>query len=392
MTMPEADEPADALAAVTHPDPYPYYARLAAEQPFHRDDRLQLWIAAGADAVAAVLHGDLCQVRPPSEPVPAAFAGTPIAAIFGRTIRFTDGEGRCPFRRAVATSLAGLEAGRITAVAEQRAASLIAALAPTRDPAALTRFIQSYPPQVMASLVGVPADCLDEVVACLQDYTAAINPMATPADIEQGKDASSRLIEIVGMLLDKASPDTLLGALVRHAGEARRAARAVLVANGIGLMWQGYEAMAGLVGNSLLALARHPDVLVAVRREPALTGNLVQEVLQWDPPGHSTRRFVVRDGAIAGQALRAGDAILVLLAAATRDPAVARAGCFDLHRQPRRVFAFGAGRHACLGDGLAMRIAEIAVHRLLDAGLDPAPLPAQTTYRRSLAVRMPVFA
>src|SRR5438132_658225 len=34
------------IAAVTHRDPYPYYARLVAERPIYRDDSLGLWAAS----------------------------------------------------------------------------------------------------------------------------------------------------------------------------------------------------------------------------------------------------------------------------------------------------------------------------------------------------------
>ena len=65
-------------------------------------------------------------------------------------------------------------------------------------------------------------------------------------------------------------------------------------------MSQTYEATAGLIGNTLLALARHGEVLAAVRATPALLGNVIREVLHVDPPTQSTRRFVVRSGEIAG--------------------------------------------------------------------------------------------
>jgi len=45
--------PSDPIAAVTHPDPYPYYANLVAERPLYRDESLGLWVAAGAAAVTS---------------------------------------------------------------------------------------------------------------------------------------------------------------------------------------------------------------------------------------------------------------------------------------------------------------------------------------------------
>jgi hypothetical protein len=58
--------PTNALAAVTHPDPYPYYLALLDRPALHRDDSLGLWIAARADAVTAVLAHPECRCRGPS--------------------------------------------------------------------------------------------------------------------------------------------------------------------------------------------------------------------------------------------------------------------------------------------------------------------------------------
>ncbi|MFL6235910.1 MAG: cytochrome P450, partial [Thermoanaerobaculia bacterium] len=42
------DDPQDPIAAVTHRDPYPYYARLVAERPVYHDGPLGLWVASSA--------------------------------------------------------------------------------------------------------------------------------------------------------------------------------------------------------------------------------------------------------------------------------------------------------------------------------------------------------
>ena len=85
------DQPEHAVAAVTHPDPYPYYAELVAKRPFQRDGTLGFWVAASAAAVTAVLTSELCRVRPVSEPVPKALVGTAAGDVFGRMVRMNDG-------------------------------------------------------------------------------------------------------------------------------------------------------------------------------------------------------------------------------------------------------------------------------------------------------------
>jgi hypothetical protein len=43
------ETPQNPIAAVTHPDPYPYYAKLLAEKPFYYDLELEMWVASGAE-------------------------------------------------------------------------------------------------------------------------------------------------------------------------------------------------------------------------------------------------------------------------------------------------------------------------------------------------------
>jgi cytochrome P450 len=117
----------------------------------------------------------------------------------------------------------------------------------------------------------------------------------------------------------------------------------------------------------------------------------VREVLRYDSPVQNTRRFVAEDCVIAGQPVRAGEAILVLLAAANRDPAAnPHPDRFDLARSERRLFTFGLGAHACPGEQLASAIAVAGVQHLLASGLDPRGL--RWSYRPSANARIPLFS
>ena len=82
--------PTDPIAAVTHADPYPYYAALAYERPLYRDDTLNLWVASSPQAIAQVLAHPAARVRPPAEPVPRGLCPGPAGALFGRFVRMND--------------------------------------------------------------------------------------------------------------------------------------------------------------------------------------------------------------------------------------------------------------------------------------------------------------
>ena len=81
MTALDIAPPADALQAIVHADPAPYYAELAANRPFFFDTALGWWVAASAEAVGAVLSDAACRVRPADEP--AKSAGSPGDAASG---------------------------------------------------------------------------------------------------------------------------------------------------------------------------------------------------------------------------------------------------------------------------------------------------------------------
>ena len=387
--------PADPIVAVTHPDPYPYYARLVAERPLYRDESLGLWVASGHAAVTAVMTDTACRVRPLSEPVPSAIAASPMADIFRHLVRMNDGAIHCPFKQAVTATLDSVDAMRLIAVAREQAATLAARHAPHHDRHGLTRFMFAFPVRVVTCLLGVPDAHLDDVTDGVQRYVGAVSPLADAAARDAGGQGARRLIDLFRHLLDdpgRMARDALLAIVARQFAAAGHGMIEPIIANGIGFMTQAYEATAALTGSTLLALADHADAKAAVQRDAALIDAAVAEVLLIDPPTHSTRRFLARDAIVAGQAMRAGDTVLVLLAAAGRDPA-ANADCdrFNIFRRDRRILNFGAGAHACPADGLASRIASCAVGHLLSVGLDLSGLRDSLSYMPSVAVRAPLF-
>jgi cytochrome P450/pimeloyl-ACP methyl ester carboxylesterase len=387
--------PRDPIAAVTHRDPYPYYADLVAHKPLYRDDRMGLWVASSADAVTAVLTNNDCRVRPPNESVPPAIAGSPAGEIFRRLVRMNDGAGHCPFNRAIAAVLTSVEPESVIAQTKLCAQALSKELAPTGDPAELTEFNFRLSTHVVGNLLGVPQDKLNQTAKWIGEFVRCVFPASTPAQIEQGKIAAGHLLDLFRELYERGKAHSERGLSAVLALEGERVGRAdpdTIIANGIGLLSQAYEATAGLIGNTLLALAAHPELRRRIATDAALARELMLEVLRYDPPTHNTRRFLARDATVLGQGMAAGDAILVVIAAANRDPAAnPDPHRFDVAREQRRLFTFGAGVHSCPGDAFAIAIAQTAVVHLVESGLNFDRLTDGMTYRPSANVRVPIF-
>jgi cytochrome P450 len=66
---------------------------------------------------------------------------------------------------------------------------------------------------------------------------------------------------------------------------------------------------------------------------------------------------------IGGHEVHAGDAVLLHLGSANRDP-FDRAEIFDVSRSDNRHLAFGSGAHFCLGAPLARQTASVLLEEL----------------------------
>src|SRR5690348_2693504 len=106
--------PINPIAAVTHHNPYPYYADLVANRPMYRDESMNLWVAASAEAVTTVLTSDLCHVRPLTEPVPKALLGSLAGDIFRQLVRMNDGQQHSVVKQIVSSTLRAISMQQIT--------------------------------------------------------------------------------------------------------------------------------------------------------------------------------------------------------------------------------------------------------------------------------------
>src|SRR5207247_2304699 len=120
--------------------------------------------------------------------------------------------------------------------------------------------------------------------------------------------------------------------------------------------------------------------------------HIVREMIRYDSPVQNTRRFLAGSGIVAGQEMEESDAVLVVLAAANRDPAANIAPAqFDPFRKERRAFTFGMGPHACPGEMLSTIIAEAGVAQLITSGIKLEKLADSVTYRPSANARIPIW-
>ena len=335
MAMPEADLqlPADPIAAVTHPDPWPYYRQLRETRPLYFDAGLQLWVASSQTVISEALHHPGLTVRPPGEAVPAALQGTAAGAVFALLVRMTDGDFHAAHKPAVVQAVRRWSLADVAAASAAAAADLVPRLH-------ANTLLGQLPVQTMARLLGVRDRELDATCSQVLAFVQGISPGAPETAVALASEAA-------GALMAQGQSEGL---------------DAVMAANRIALMQQSLDATAGLLGLTVLMLRQHPVLAEAAGHAPAAMRDFVTEVERHQSPIQNTRRFAAQALQLAGQPIAKGQGVLLLLASGNRDPALnLQPDHFDPQPAGRRSLGFGAGAHACPGAAIAIEIVAASI-------------------------------
>jgi 4-methoxybenzoate monooxygenase (O-demethylating) len=120
------------------------------------------------------------------------------------------------------------------------------------------------------------------------------------------------------------------------------------------------------LGNALYCLARYPEQWQALRENPALIRGAFEEVLRFEAPVQSFFRTTTKAVDVSGIRLGDGEKVLLLFAAANRDPRRwDKPDTFDVKRRATGHMTFGTGIHGCVGQAVARLETEAILGALL---------------------------
>jgi cytochrome P450 len=243
-------------------------------------------------------------------------------------------------------------------------------------------YAAQLPVAVIAEILGVPRAMHQQLLEWGNGAAVTLDPALTFRQYRQAERnvrAMHRWFDDHVAELHRNPGDDLFSRLVHLEGEDRLT-DVELHATGLLVLAAGFETTVNLIGNAVHQLGRHPDQLDALREDPSLWGNAVEEVLRYDSPVQVTVRMALRDTEVAGHPVSANEAILLLLGGANRDPAVFDApDVFDVRRDnANQHLAFSSGIHFCLGAALARMEATVALQALYERFPDLTPVGLPT--------------
>jgi pimeloyl-[acyl-carrier protein] synthase len=301
-----------------------------------------------------------------------------------RTLRgivaFRDPPDHTRVRRLLASTFSHRTVKRVADMIGRISARLLDAVAAEGEADLHRAYTYPLPAMVVGAMLGVPEADLHRFKWWAQDIVFLVGsraPNERLALAAEGHFAEMRDYLRALVARRRAAPgDDLLSAMIAAADDEGRLSDDEIYSNATFLMTAGHETATNLLSNGVLTLIRHPDQFERLRRDRSLISSAAEEILRFESPVQMTPRLAVEDGELAGRKVKSGDALLLFLGAANRDPVrFPDPERFDIARSDNRHLAFGYGAHFCLGAALARQELRIALAHLLDRlpGLELAP-------------------
>jgi len=370
-------------------DPYAVFGELRRREPVHWSDEVEAWVLTRFADVRAVLHDPRFSSRVlgatevpgpdggtgPGGPQDGTTTSRTLAAAYtfvDNSLVFSDPPQHTRLRRLVGQAFVPSAIEGLTGVIGQHTARLLDAAGTRFD--VVADLAEPLPIAVLGELLGVPL--LDEdarrlKTACDDFLLPWGRDVSSLSESEHARAAAAadELAAFVGTVVEQragTAPDDVVGRLL--AGEAdERLTHEELFATVVLLLIAGHENLTSLIGNGLLWLLDLPALRAQLREDPHRWPAVIDELLRLVTPNQFIRRVAREDVDLGGRTIRAGDAAVLVLAAANRDPEhFPDPDRFVLDRAERRDVALGQGPHYCLGGPLARLEARIALQELLE--------------------------
>ncbi|GHE81650.1 cytochrome P450 family protein [Streptomyces griseoaurantiacus] len=365
-------------------NPYPAYAWLRTHSPVHRTrlpSGVEAWLVTRyADARRALADPRLSK-NPAHHDEPAhargrtGIPGERKAELMTHLLNI-DPPDHTRLRRLVSTAFTPRRVAEFAPRVQELTDRLIDGFAARGEADLIHEFAFPLPIYAICDLLGVPREDQDD----FRDWAGMM--------IRHGKGPRGGVARSVkkmrGYLADlihrkrealpaEAAPgEDLVSGLIRASDEGEHLTENEVAAMAFILLFAGFETTVNLIGNGTHALLTHPEQRARLQDSLAagdmgLLETGVEELLRFDGPVElATWRFATRPLTLGGQDIAPGEAVLVVLAAADRDPErFAEPDVLDLTRRDNQHLGYGHGIHYCLGAPLARLEGRTALATLL---------------------------
>jgi cytochrome P450 PksS len=355
-------------------NPFPYYARLRAEAPFHHTilpTGEPAWLVTRYSDAAAVLKDERFAKNTANALTPEQLANQRWFRKIFKSLKRNMLEVDPPDHTRLRALVQNAFTPRLVEQMRERVERLTNELLDAVQARGRLDLIHDYalplPATIIAQMLGIP----------VQDHRkfhrwskALVGAAASKWGLFKAATGGFALVRYLRRIIRqrRADPqDDLVSALIRAEEAGQTLSEDELLAMVFLLLVAGHETTVNLIGNGTLALLENPDQMEQLRADPGLLKSAVEELLRYASPVEmATERYAREDVGIGGVTIARGTIVFVVVASANRDERqFVDPDRLDIARKPNPHLSFGLGTHFCLGASLARMEGQIALATLL---------------------------
>jgi cytochrome P450 len=223
---------------------------------------------------------------------------------------------------------------------------------------------RQLPGSVILKLLGLPPENIERLRAWSNAFMEAVAvPGVSHQALQAFEDAMAEMNAIFTVEIEKRRThptEDLLTELVRANEAGDRLSLDEMLGALHVLVVAGHDTTSNTMTMGLGTLIQHPDAWDALYRNPDRILESVMELMRHMSMATSQPRFATQDFEWAGQPIKRGQLIFLMLASGNRDPrAFDDPLRLDLTRSNERSLTFAPGLHYCIGHLLAkMQVCE----------------------------------
>lgn len=267
-----------------------------------------------------------------------------------------------PLRRTVITRFTSRMLAALEPQVRKIAREVMAQITEPQEVNFVESLAGDLPTAVICSMLEIPRDMWPQIRRWSDLQTSGSDPDlgGTPEEINQASvEMGTYGFQLASERKDKGGDD-LISLLINQEVDGHQLSEMEFASLFIQLTVAGNETTRGLISSGMYELLKNPALYQQLKANPEQLPAAVEEMLRWTCPLHYFRRTATCDAEIGGQAIKAGDRVVMMYSSANFDEEVfADPMTFDIARTPNPHMAFGHGIHLCLGANLARMEARV---------------------------------